>query len=126
MDHQRSAEIQALLEGVPLPASRGMLVSYAYAQDPAVAHELERQLPEREYDRLDAVGDALVQPPRPPQAPERTPRTESGRPPGGDDYLKAFPSSGAVRASAPRTNPPQETIEQQTKLQKKQKKRQEK
>lgn len=125
MNHQRSAEIQALLEGVPLPASRSVLVSYAYAQDPATARELEQQLPDREFDRLDAVGDALVQPPLPPEPPQLPPRAESGRPPGGDDYVTAFPSSGAVRSSAPRTTPPQQTIQQQTKLQKKQKKKQE-
>jgi len=124
VDHQRSNEIQALLEGVPLPASRDVLVAYAYAQDPSAAHELE-QLPEREYDRLDAVGDALLRPPKPPQPPPRAPRAESGRPPGGDDYVTAFPSSGAVRPSAPRSNPPQQTIEQQTKLQNEQKARQE-
>lgn len=113
-----------LLEGVPLPASRDLLVSYAYAQDPAAARSLE-ELPDGLYDRLDAVGDALVRPPRPPQPPPRPPRAESGRPPGGDDYVTAFPSSGAVRASAPRANPPQQTIRQQTELQRKQKAKQE-
>jgi hypothetical protein len=124
VDHQRAAELQVVLEGVPLPASRDALIGYARAQDPAAAGELER-LPEGEYDRLDAVGDALVHAPRPPGPPPRQPRAESGRPPGGGDYVQPFPVSGSVRPSAPRGNPPQQTIEQQTQLQNEQKQRQE-
>ena len=50
----------------------------------------------------------------------RLPRPESGKPPGGDAYLQAFPQSGAVRHVAPPANPPQKTLEQQTKKQKQQ------
>ncbi len=113
-----------LLEGVPLPASRELLLRYAVTQDPVAARELEG-LPEGEYDRLDAVGDALVRAPKPPAPPPRLPRAESGKPPGGDAYLEPFEVSGGVSRSAPRTNPPQQTIEQQTELQQEQKARQE-
>ena len=113
-----------LLEGVPLPATRDVLLRYAEGQDAAAAHELE-QLPQGEYDRLDAVGEALLRPPKLPEPPQRLPRAESGRPPGGEAYLEPFEVSGSVRPSAPRTNPPQQTIEQQTELQQEQKARQE-
>jgi hypothetical protein len=39
--------------------------------------------------------------------------------------VQPFPVSGSVRPSAPRGNPPQQTIEQQTQLQNEQKQRQE-
>jgi hypothetical protein len=96
VDAQRSAELQVLLEGVPLPAGKRQLVEYARRYDPAAAAELAR-LPDREYRRLDDVGQALS--PTEPQrsTPERLPRAESGDPPGGDDYLRARPTSGAVR-----------------------------
>ncbi len=113
-----------LLEGVPLPATRNVILGYAVTQDPVAARELER-LPEGTYDRLDAVGDALVDAPKPPSPPPRLPRAESGKPPGGDAYLEPSPESGSVRRSAPPTNPPQQTIEQQTELQQEQKAKQE-
>jgi hypothetical protein len=126
MNAQRSAELQALLEGIPLPASRSDLLDYARSQDASAAAVLEA-LPDGDYDRLDAVGEALLRPPRPPRpGSQRPPRPESGKPPGGDDYLNPSPESGAVRPSAPRTHPPQMVLEEQTQLQQKQKKRQEK
>ena len=124
MNAQRAAEIQVVLEGVPLPATRDELIRYARAES-ADAAELLEPLPEGEYDRLDAVGEALTHAPRPPQPPGKPPRPESGKPPGGDDYLNPAPRRGAVRPSAPRTHPPQMVLEEQTQLQQKQQRRQE-
>jgi uncharacterized protein DUF2795 len=122
VDAQRSAELQVLLEGIPLPATRADLLTYARAQDAGAAALLER-LPEGEYDRLDAVGDALVDHPTVPQAPPLPPRPESGKPPGGSAYLDANEDSGRVRESAPRTHPPSQTIEEQSALLKEQQKK---
>jgi hypothetical protein len=123
MNAQRSAELQVLLEGVPLPATRDVLLSYARAQDARTAMLLE-PLPEGEYERIDAVADALSDPPRPPSPPARLPWPESDKPPGGSAYLDPSEESGAVRPSAPYTHPPEDVIEQQSKLQKQQQERQ--
>jgi hypothetical protein len=125
MNTQRASEIQAVLEGVPLPASRRQLLDYARAQDASIVRELER-LPEETFDHLDAVGERLtVQPEAPAPPADTVPRPESGKPPGGDDYLTAFPAdTGRVRHSAPRDNPPQKAIEQASELQKQQKQEQ--
>jgi hypothetical protein len=121
VDTQRAAEIQAVLEGIPLPASRAQLLDYARAQDAGVARELEG-LPDEEFDRLDAVGELLTLVPTAPKEGARLPLPESGKPPGGPDYLTPFPSdTGEVRHDAPRQNPPQKAIEQASQLQKKQK-----
>jgi hypothetical protein len=121
MNAQRAAEIQAALEGIPLPASKAALVAYARAEDATVARDLE-ELPEQEYDRLDAVGELLTLVPPAPAPGVRLPRAESGKPPGGPDYLTPFPSdTGKVRHDAPPQNPPQKAIEQASQLQKKQK-----
>ena len=124
---QRAAELQGLLEGVALPASRQELVDYASAQTGGhrFRRELER-LPDREFRSLDEVAEALVpvQPVGDGQVPE--PRAESDLPPGGADYVTPRPTSGAVRSDAPAENPPQQAIEQQTKRQNAQKERQEK
>jgi len=116
---QRAAELQTLLEGVPLPAEKQDLLDYARRYDPGAAADLER-LPDREYARLDDVGQALAptEPKRP--SPEQLPRPESGKPPGGDDYLRPSPTSGAVRPSAPAANPPKKALKKQTKTQKRQ------
>lgn len=91
MDTSRAAELQVLLEGVSLPATKDELLEYAVRQR-AEPHFLEalRSLPEREYASLDDVGEELlhVQPSPPPESPP-TPREESGDPPGGDDYTAA-------------------------------------
>jgi hypothetical protein len=110
MDSQRVAEIQVVLEGIKLPATRDELVRYAETQDTQAARELA-SIEDREYERLDDVGEALspTQPVRPHE--EKPPRPESGLPPGGDDYLRPFPESGEVRPSAPRDNPPQKAID---------------
>jgi len=98
MDAQTAAELQVVLEGVDLPASKQALVEYAHSQDEQAARSLVA-LPEREYRSLDEVGEALspVQPPS--SEPEVEPREESDKPPGGDDYTNANPQSGAVRPS---------------------------
>jgi len=125
MNNQRASEIQAVLEGQPLPASRRQLLDYARAEDASIVHELER-LPDETFDRLDAVAALLTLRPAAPAPPDDAlPRPESGKPPGGADYLTPFPSdTGRVRHSAPRDNPPQKAIEQASELQKQQKQEQ--
>jgi hypothetical protein len=124
---QRAAELQALLEGVSLPASRQELIDYVSGQPggPAFRADLER-LPDREYGAVDEVAEALapVQPTAAYEPPE--PHEESDLPPGGGDYVTAEPVSGAVRHDAPPGNPPQSAIEQQTQTQNAQKERQDK
>jgi hypothetical protein len=90
MDTQRAAEIQAVLEGVDLPARKSKLIDYAREQDASVARDLQG-LPEREYARLDEVGELLAPAPAARTEP-RLPRPESGAPPGGPDYLTPFPA----------------------------------
>ena len=121
MNAQRSAEIQVVLEGIALPASRDELVRYAALQDAEAAVELER-ISDREYDSIDEVGEELspTQPVHVPQ--QRLPKPESGKPPGGDDYLNPFPESGRAHADAPPGNPPQKAIEKASKTQKRQQK----
>lgn len=101
----KRALIESLLEGVSLPAGKEKLIAYAREQDPAAARELE-SLPEREYRALDEVGEALapVQPSRK-QEEARVPHAESGAPPGGDDYVTANPTPGAVRPDGPPSAP---------------------
>ena len=119
-----AAEVQVVLEGVALPAQKRELIDYASTQDENAARQLE-QLPDREYRSLDEVGEALapVQPSWP-QPDVHRPRDESGKPPGGDAYLDPHPEPGAVRPSAPASNPPQQVLQQQTKTQKQQQEQQ--
>jgi hypothetical protein len=125
MNLQRSAEIQVVLEGVPLPATREQLVRYAAQHDAEAAVELEL-VPNREYRTIDDVGEELVATHVVHAESERLPKPESGEQPGGSDYLKPFPSdTGTVRHDAPRTHPPQDALEEQTKTQKRQKAKQE-
>ena len=119
MDFQRVAEIQVVLEGIALPATRDELVAYARREDSQAAETL-RQIPEGEYDRLDAVGEALRRTSVLQRVIPSLPQPESGKPPGGDDYVNPNPEPGAVRPSAPGTKPAQETLEEQTKTQKRQ------
>ncbi len=112
MNAQRATEIQAVLEGISLPATRSELLDYARANDPGIVADLEA-LPDRQFDRLDAVGASLRPEPVVSPPAEGFPRAESGEPPGGPDYLTAFPSdTGRVRHDAPRGNPPQKAIEE--------------
>lgn len=106
MNLQRSAEIQVLLEGVALPATRDQLVHYAALQEAEAAVELER-IPDREYRSIDEVGEELVhtQPHLPVE--QLLPQPESGRPPGGEDYVNPAPTPGAIR---PDESPPASSV----------------
>ena len=97
MSTREVAELQVLLEGVPLPAGKQELMEYARREDGALVRLLER-LPDRDYRSLDEVGEELfrVQPERP-QADPAEPRPESGLPPGGDAYTDASAEPGSVR-----------------------------
>jgi hypothetical protein len=99
---RESAELQVLLEGVPLPASRQELIDYAREQGDGDAASLLHRLPDREYKSLDEVGEALVQvqPDRLDPDPHR-PRDESGKPPGGEAYLDPDAQPGSVRKDGP-------------------------
>lgn len=124
MTNQRAAELQVVLEGMPLPAQKNELVAYARRQDEGAARDLS-SLPDREYRSLDEVGEALApaQPPRD-DAPSPLPHEESDLPPGGNAYTDTNPETGAVPDDAPPHNPPQKAIEQQSKTLKEQQKRQ--
>jgi hypothetical protein len=119
-----AAELQVLLEGVPLPAQKEELLAYARSQRDVSAERLTA-LPDREYRSLDEVGEALapVQPSRPKPHAER-PHEESGAPPGGDAYVDPSAEPGAVRPSGPASNPPQKALEEQARTQKQQAERQ--
>jgi Protein of unknown function (DUF2795) len=124
VDTRLVAELQVLLEGVPLPAHKRELVEYARTQGGEAARHLA-SLPDREYRSLDEVGEALapVQPPRG-EREDAVPREESDAPPGGENYVKPHPEPGAVRHDAPPDNPPQRALEKQTQAQKEQLERQ--
>ena len=126
MDTQRSAELQVLLEGVPLPAKRHELLDYASRQDDAERFRGDLEsLPDREYRTIDEVGEELTRvQPSPPQAHLQLPHDESGQPPGGDAYTDPGAEPGAVREDWPEDNPPQKVLEQQTQIQKTQQQRQ--
>ena len=95
----RVAELQVLLEGVPLPAAKGQLIDYAGGQDGGnnMVGLLSR-LPDREYRSLDEVGEELA--PVQPQAAGEPPLpyAESGEPPGRSDYVERSPEPGAIRS----------------------------
>lgn len=90
MEPTTVAELQVLLEGVPLPNELSSLVRYALHEG-ASGEQLAalQRLPERRYDNIDELAEELVhvQPAydrREPQAPHE----ESGAPPGGDAYTR--------------------------------------
>lgn len=85
--HAERAELEALLEGVALPATRSDIERYLRRYGGASAVRLVKDLPRGRYSAIDEVGEALVpvQPERP-RAP-RVPRPESDAPPGGDSYV---------------------------------------
>jgi hypothetical protein len=99
VDTSRAAELQVLLTGVPLPATKDELLEYAVRQR-AEPHFLEalRALPDRGYSSIDEVAEELVhvQPAAPPRLPPH-PREESGEPPGGDAYTDPDSEPGRVR-----------------------------
>ena len=124
MTMQRAAEIQVVLEGVPLPASKQQLVAYARSEDADAATTLQ-SLPDREYRALDEVGEALVSvQPQWPEPELRLPREESGDPPGRESYTDPSPDAGRIRPSVPPSNPPQKAIEEQSKRRDRQQERQ--
>ena len=98
MELSSVAQLQVLLEGVPLPNERSSLLKYALhegASGEQVA--LLGRLPDRRYDSIDEVAEELasVQPAFEHEAP--SPHEESGAPPGGDAYTQKNPDGGAVR-----------------------------
>ena len=95
----RVAELQALLEGVPLPATKDELLRHARTEHASPGElALLEALPKHEYGSIDEVGEALnpVQP-----QPEKTqpvePKPESDLPPGGSAYTDPSEEPGWVR-----------------------------
>ena len=118
---QRAALVQAVLEGISLPATKSELLAYAQTQEPDVTAELAG-LPDERFSRLDDVGELLTLVPTGPEEDAPLPHPESGKPPGGDDYTTPHPKdTGRVRHDAPPANPPQKAIEQASRRQKRQK-----
>lgn len=111
MAYAEAAELQVVLEGVPLPAKKRKLIGYAESQDarPELMAAL-RSIPDREYGYLDEVGEQLarVQPSREEPQP-KTPSEESDAVPGGADYTRIPSDTGKVRDV-------QQGVEQQQKL----------
>jgi len=97
------AELQVLLEGVPLPAQKQELIDYAREQDDHRVAGLLERLPDREYGTIDEVGEELVhvQPDRPSPDAHR-PQGDTDLPPGGAAYTDAKAQPGAVREHGPR------------------------
>ena len=93
------ATLQAVLEGVPLPAAKHELMEYARTQNASAPLHLFDRLPEREFATLDEVGEALF-PTQPPsgKAQAEIPHAESGQPPGGDAYTEIDPDTGRVQS----------------------------
>jgi hypothetical protein len=106
-----AAVVQTVLEGIALPATRDELLDYARRQGaPPDALAALADIPDREYERLDDVGEAIfrVQPPSgPPPAP--VPRPETGEFPGGEAYLDRASRPGAIR-DEPETPPYEEKL----------------
>ena len=101
MTAREVAELQVLLEGVPLPASKQELLAHAYRERGGRLTRLLERLPDRDFGSLDEVGEALlpVQPQWRHGTPE--PREESGSPPGGEAYTDASAEPGVVREGGP-------------------------
>ncbi len=99
MDLAAVAQLQVLLEGVPLPNERSSLLSYALHEGASGEQiALLQRLPDRRYHNIDEVGEELarVQPAYEDGEPD-SPHEESGAPPGGDAYTQPHPESGQVR-----------------------------
>ena len=99
MDLAGVAELQVLLEGVPLPNERPSLLRYAlHAGATGEQVAALQRLPERRYDNIDEVAEELlsVQPAYEREEPH-SPQEESGAPPGGEAYTQKHPESGQVR-----------------------------
>jgi hypothetical protein len=63
MEWSAASAVKTLLVGVPLPAEKARLLEYAVQQraEPQLIAAL-RTLPDREYESLDEVAEALVKP----------------------------------------------------------------
>lgn len=99
MEPQAVAELQVVLEGVPLPIELSSLVRYALHEGASGEQlALLQRLPDRRYGTIDEVAEELqrVQPRYEHEEPG-LPHEESGRPPGGDAYTQPNPASGHVR-----------------------------
>jgi hypothetical protein len=83
---QQRAQLEALLEGVSLPATKKDLAKHLKAYGGKREAASLKRLPSRRYATIDEVGEALqpVQPDR--SQGRKTPRPESDLPPGGDSY----------------------------------------
>jgi hypothetical protein len=91
---QRAAEIQVVLEGVRLPATRSELIAYARSWDRAAATELWA-IPDRAYDRIDEVGEALLRVQPVVAVESQLPQSESGVLPRGDSEVLRQQEAGA-------------------------------
>ncbi len=92
------AELQVLLEGLPLPVELGGLVRYAEHEE-ATPYQLGalRSLPDQRWETIDAVAENLVRvQPVAHEQPHQL-REESGAVPGGGAYTQSRPESGEVR-----------------------------
>jgi hypothetical protein len=95
------AELQVLLEGVPLPNESSTLLKYA-RREGATGEQMAllQRLPDRPFESIDEVAEELVrvQPAREREVPH-APREESGDPPGGDVYTRKGVSGAVERSS---------------------------
>ena len=95
----RAAQLQVLLEGVPLPATKQELIQHARRERAGPAElALLEALPDGEYESIDEVGETLqpVQPASLAVQPGQS-RPERSAPPGGDAYIDPSPETGRVR-----------------------------
>jgi hypothetical protein len=102
MTTREVAELQVLLEGVSLPASKQELLAHAVRERGGDLTRLLERLPDRRYESLDEVGETLL--PVQPEWPQRqadAPRAESGSPPGAEAYTDASAEPGRVRERLP-------------------------
>lgn len=81
------ARIEALLDGVPLPATKRDLTKHLRRFGSEGDARALDALPDRRYGSIDEVGETLepVQPDR--SRPRRVPKPESDLPPGGEAYV---------------------------------------
>jgi Protein of unknown function (DUF2795) len=98
MEPASVAELQVLLEGVPLPNERSTLVRYALREGASGEQvAMLQRLPERRFGTIDEVAEEILSvQPSYERGPQR-PREESGAPPGGDAYTQRNAQSGEVR-----------------------------
>ena len=116
MAYAIAAELQVVLEGVPLPAEKQELLDYAQTQgaDQRLLAAL-RSVPDKQYGFLDAVGEevARVQPSRERPQPQ-TPSEDSDAVPGGEDYTRVPSDTGP--GDTGRVRDVEQGLEQQQKL----------